>query len=313
MGQINKPLCATEYGNTGFGDCFLEPSKIVGALQVPSNFEISESDLPDLQVFLETKVHAAIGTRIFPYHNFISVTDNTEDVTINTTDYGSKIFIRDGFYDLSFRYLKGGVQAHQEFAKNEGTGKYFLFYDDNNVLYGYKSGLVLKGIPCELFKVLPWRFPTGAEAAQYIMRFILNPVYMNKGNLGFVKVTDFNVFDVLGLQDVALELYNLTSNVAKVKATSRVSAVDLYDTYSTNLASVNAWVATNNFGNPVTISTVTAEPATKSWVITFLAGNFNASDKVYLKLAPAATLKEAPILVEGFDTSQSLTIEGPAS
>jgi hypothetical protein len=119
MGTLNKPLCATEYGNTGYGECFLEPSKIVGAIQVPKEFEITEDDYATLQDFLNTKVSAGVGARIFPYHNFISVTDNTEDVTINTTDYGAKIFIRDGFYDFTFRYLKGGVQLHQEIGRTK--------------------------------------------------------------------------------------------------------------------------------------------------------------------------------------------------
>jgi hypothetical protein len=313
MNSLNKPICATEYGNTGYGDCILEPSKIVGAIQVPSSFQIAETDLATLQTVLETAVHAAIGSRIFPYHSFIGVTDNTEDVTINTTDYGSKLFIRDGFYDFTFRYLRGGVLAHNEFAKNEGSGKYFLFYDDNNVLYGYTAGGVLKGIPTELFKVLPWRFPTGADAAQYLMRFIINPIYMNKGNLGFVKVVDFNVFDVAGLQEVKLELVNLASNVAIVKAFSKISAVDLYDAYSSNLAQTTAWRAENELGETIAITTAATSPSNEGWSITFNSGSFNASDKVYLKLALPSVLKAAPISMEGFDTSTALEIEGPAS
>jgi hypothetical protein len=313
MSKLNKPLCATEYGNTGFGDCFLEPSKIIGVIQVPSTFQIAEANLADLQTYLETAVHAAPGSRLYPYHNFISVADNTEDVTINTTDYGSKLFIRDGYYDFTFRYLRGGVLAHNEFAKNEGTGKYFMFYDDNGVLYGYKSGGALKGIPCELFKVLPWRFPSGADAAQYLMRFIINPIYMNKGNLGFVKVTNFNLFDVQGLQDVSLELVSIASNVAIVKAYSKISAVDMYDAYSTNIAATAAWQAVNELGATCAITTVTTNSTEKGWNVTLNAGTFNASDKIYLKWAEASVLKAAPILVEGFDTSTALEIEAPAS
>lgn len=316
MPNLNNPLCATEYGNTGFGDCFLEPGKLVGAIQVPSNFQIAESDLATLQEFLTVKVHAAIGTRIFPYHNWINVTDNTEDVTINTTDYGAKIFIRDGFYDFTFRYLKGGVQAHQEFAKNEGSGKYFLFYDDNGVLYGYKSGGVLKGIPTELFKVLPWRPNTGADAAQYLLRMVINPVYMNKGNLGFVKVKDaldFNLFDVTGLQDVELELVSLAGNVATVKAYSKISKVDMYDAYSTNLSETTAWSARNEDNTNVTITSVTTNSGAKAWVITLNGTTFYASDKVYLRGTNASVWRAAPIEVEGFEAKDELTIEGPLS
>lgn len=313
MSKMNVPICATAYGNTGYGDCYVEPSKIVGAIQVPSNFEIAEANVPQLQSFLESKISAAIGTRIFPYHNFISVQDSTEEETINTTDYGAKIFIRDGYYDFQFRYLKGGVMAHQQFAKNEGTGKYFLFYDDNNTLYGYKSGTSLKGIPCELFKVKPWRFPTGAEAAQYNMRFIINPIYMNKGNLGYIRVEEFNVFDIVGLQDVELKLVSQASNAVTVKALSRVSAVDLYDVYSSNLNQAVAWKAVNESGISVAITSVALDAVNKAWVVTLNSGTFAASDKVYLKLADASVLEASPILMSGFDTSVALTVEAPLS
>ncbi|MFO7257945.1 MAG: hypothetical protein DIU61_009630 [Bacteroidota bacterium] len=307
MATLNKPLCATSYGNTGFGDCFLEPSKIVGAFQVPSNFQIREADIANLQEILVDKIHAPITSRVFPYHNFISITDNTEDVTINTTDYGAKIFIRDGFYDFTFRYLKGGVQAHQEFAKNEGSNKYFLFYDDNGVLYGYISGGVLKGIPVDLFKVLPWRFPTGAEAAQYLMRFIINPVYMNKGNLGFIKVKDaleFNLFDVVGLQDVVLTILDSADNVATVQVRSKISDVNLYSAYKTNLLQTTAWRA---FKSDNTLSSITSVSDNSADEAFDVAVNYNDwaaefdGDKMTIQLAIPSVLKAPPIEMEGFE------------
>lgn len=313
MANLNNPLCATSYGNTGFGDCFLEPSKIVGAIQVPADFSISEDDTTGLLAFLETKIHAAIGTRIFPYHNFISVTDNTEDVTINTTDYGAKIFIRDGFYDFTFRYLKGGVLAHQEFAKNEGSNKYFLFYDDNGVLFGYKSAGLLKGIPVELFKVLPWRPATGADAAQYLMRFIINPVYMNKGNLGYLKVKDalgFNLFDVAGLQEIELTIIDQTANVATVKVTAKISAVDLYPIYKTNLLQLTAWKAFKSDGSASSVTAVADNAADEAFDVTVHFTNWQQEAdgaEMKIQLAAAAVLRAAPISIEGFDDQDGVS------
>ncbi len=311
--KLNKPLCATSYGNTGFGDCFLDPSKIVGAIEVPGSFEIAEGDIPTLQAFFLTKTHAAIGTRVFPYHNFTNVTDNTEDVTINTTDYGAKYVTRDGFYDFTFRYFKGGVNLHQEIQKNAGSGKYFLFYDDNGILYGYKSSGKLKGVPTDIFYVNPWRFATGADAASYQLRFIINPRYMNKGNLGYIPVTSFNLFDIAGLQELAIELVSLAANVAHVRMFTKISAVDMHTAYATNFAQAAAWQAINEDGDNVALTTVTDDVTNGGWTITFNGGTFFASDKIYLKTAAAATLKATPILVTGFEASEALTIEGPLS
>lgn len=312
MATLNKPLCATQYGNTGFGECFLEPGKIKGAIQVPASFEIAQGDVnDDLLEFFTAKIHAAIGTRIFPYHKFINVTDNTEDVTINTTDYGAKIFIRDGFYDFTYRYLAGGVQAHQEFQKNEGSNKYFLFYDDNNVLYGYQVGGKLKGIPTELFKVLPWRQNTGADAAQYLMRFIIDPIYMNKGNLGFIKVEDFNMFDVLGLQEIELKLIESTLNVATIQVRSKISDVNLYSTYKTSLLLTAAWRAFKSSGAASSIATVADNATEEAFDIavnfTHYQQEFNGAEMV-IQLQPAATLRATPILIEGFEDKDGVEL-----
>lgn len=312
MATINKPLCATSYGNTGFGDCFLEPSKIVGAIQVPSNFEISESDLDDLQEFFNTRVHAAIGARIFPYHNFISVTDNTEDVSITTTDYGAKYITRDGFYDFTFRYLKGGVQLHQEIGKNAGSNKYFLFYDDNGVLYGYTSGGKLKGIPVDIFYVNPWRLPTGADGAQYLLRFIINPIYMNKGNLGFIKVADalnFNLFDIVGLQEVTLTVIDQVNNVATVKVTTKISDVDLYGSHKANLLQTTAWRLFKSDGTASTVVSVADNPSDEAFDVTLNPAAVQQETdgaEMTIQLAIASVLKAPPISMEGFDDSDGV-------
>lgn len=309
MATLNKPICATEYGNTGLGDCYIELDKIVGSIQVPSNFQIAQSDVAGLLDFLETKTYAAIGTRIFPYPKLINITDNSEDITINTTEYGDKIFVKDGFYDWTFRYLKGGVQLHQELAKNQGSGKYFLFFDKNNVLIGYKSGSVLRGVPVDQFRVLPWRPNTGAESALFNLRFIIDPIYLNQGNLGFLKVTDFNLLDVVGLQEVELTIIDQTLNVATVKVTSKIGGVDLYGAYKTNLLQVTAWKGFKSDGSASSVTSVADNPADEAFDVALNAGDvINEADgaRMKIQLAAAHILNASPILISGFDDSDGV-------
>lgn len=310
MTTLNKPLCATNYGNTGFGDCFLEPGKIKGSFQVPSSLLITLDDLPDLQALLTEKVSAPIGQRIFPYHGFISNTDNTEDPTINTTDYGDKMFIRDGFYDFTFRYTNGGVMAHQEFQKNEGTNKYFLFYDDNGNIFGYKKSGGLAGIKNTLFKVNPWRFASGSDTAQYTMRHIIDPIYMNKGNLGFIHTDSFNFFDILGIEELAIQFISLAGSAAKVKLVTKISGVDMYEAYSTEFASPTAWEAVDEQGNTINISNVTLDSTNQAWNV-FMTTGFASADKVFLRTADADVLDGLGIT--GFEGHEPVQIEGPAS
>jgi hypothetical protein len=303
MATLNKPLCATNYGNTGVGECFIDLDKIIGAIQVPPNFQIAQSDVAGLLAFFETKIHAAIGTRVFPYPKLTNITDNTEDITINTTDYGDKIYVKDGFYDWTFRYLNGGVQLHQELAKNSGANKHFLFFDKNSVLIGYKSGVYLKGIPVDQFRVLPWRPNTGAESALFNMRFIIDPIYLNGGNLGFLKV-DFNLLDLVGLQDVELTIIDQAANVATVKVRSKISDVDLYATYKTNLLETTAWRFFKSDGSASSITNVADNAADEAFDVTGnyadWAAEFDGAEMT-IKLAIPSVLKAAPIEMEGFE------------
>lgn len=315
MSTLNKPLCATSYGNTGFGNCFLEPKKIVGGFDVPASFSISQADLATLQVKFNTARHAAIGARIFPYHNFTAINDQTEEVNMITTDYGAKYKNRDGWYDLTFRYMQGGVMVHQEMQKNEGAGKRFILYDEDNTLFGYRFNGSLTGIPVEQFLPLPWRFATGSDKAQYLLRFIFDPKYINKGNLAYVKLTDFNAFDIAGLEDVTLSLDSLAASVATVLASSKISDINLYSAFSANLAQVTAWVLTNKQTGAVSALTTAAVNATKGgWDLTIPTAAWSAAasgDKFSIRLAAPSVLSAAPISLSGYESRDELIITKP--
>lgn len=308
--KLNKPVCATSFGNTGFGECTLDPAEFEGAIQVGKDFSIATGDLATLFTKFDTARHAAIGARLFPYKNFISVTDNTEEPSITTTDYGAKYKTRDGDYDITFRYIKGGVQAHQEFQKNEGDGKYFYFFDKKGVLYGYKSGGALKPIPVDQFLVLPWRFATGADKASYLLRFIISQVYLNKGNLGFLSITDFNIRDIEGLQNVDLILAGQAGNVLTVQARSSISDVDMHATYGTVMAAAGGWKCINKAtGATVTITTVAS--TTGGWTVTLDSTTYTgltAGAQLELSWVAPSVLSQSPYNVKGFETVEPLII-----
>lgn len=315
MAEINIPICQEMYGNSGYGDCAFDPKKIKGAFQVPLDFVITANDIANLRQFLQNKVLADPGERIFPYHGFINLTDNTEDTQIETTDYGAKIITREGDYDLLFRYLNGGAMLHNLIQRNAGPGKAFLYYDEVGNIIGYKTTEGLKGVPT-LFHVPNWRFATGSAAATYNLRFIMESFYLNYGNLGFISERRFVLSDIKGLQDVTLNLVDLVSNVATIIARTTISGVNMAVAYSANLT-VGAWVAYDENGNDVPVTNVspnaTASGTQPGWDITFSPTEFNAADKVYLSWIAAGELAVSPYLVKGFDVSIPLEIEAPGS
>lgn len=313
--NFNQPLCASSYGNVGFGDCFLDLQKIRGAIQVPRDFQIGLSDLATLQTFLENKVLGVIGVRIFPYGGFETINDGTEEPTFNTTDYGFKYKVRNGFYDWTFRYFSGGIMLQSEIQKNGGSGKSFLFYDDANVLFGYKSGSYLKGIPDTIFEPLPWRPNTGAEAAQLLLRFIFDPIYVNYGNFGYIKQSTFNYRDLTGVQEVDLQLLSLSSNIAKIQPLTKVSGINLEETYGAQLASAARWSARKRSNDAnIVITGVSNSTSDKSIAITFDSATISgmaATDAVMLRGTSASDWNTAGI--SGFEAHEELAIELPGS
>lgn len=326
MAKINKALCAQDYGNSGFGDCYLDLDEIIGGMQVTRDFRVTEAQVADFMEYLKTLVHAPIGSRIFPYQNFINLTDNTEDETIASTDYGAKYVTTEGDYDLSFRYLIGGIQVHNEIQKNAGENKYFILFAKNGAVLFYRSGKDLVGIPTSQFIVPKWRFPTGAEKIIMNLRLIFKPIYLNKGNLGFLK-PDFNMFDIKGLEDIELEVVSQVANQVTVRAVTKIADQNLFATYGVKLASVAAWRSYDESdSSAISIVSVTANAdagpvdSKGGWDIvlnptTILA--MNPGDKFSISLAPASVLFANPFNIEGFENKPSdrliLEIEEPAS
>ena len=86
--------------------------------------------------------------------------------------------------------------------------------------------------------------------------------------------TDFNVNDLEGLLDA--ELVELAANVgaaykmgAFVKNTELSKNVDLYDEYSTELASASLWTGTTAAGAVLVPTSVAVDATLKGWTVTF--------------------------------------------
>ncbi len=186
------------------------------------------------------RYHAAIGTRIFLFPKLINCTDNTEDSTINTTDYGTKIFIvEDGFYDWTFRYQKGGVQATPGIGKECSV---LIITSFSSIRTMFCSGTTLadiqRGFPIEQYPILPWRLNTGSEAALYNQRVHNRPYLFEQGNLGFLKVTS-TWSTWWASRTWVMAIIDQAANVSTVKVRSKISDVDLYGTYRTSLLTNN--------------------------------------------------------------------------
>lgn len=268
MADFNQIVCKTNLGNTGFGDCILIPDKIKGYFEVPKNFRITTANLATLQAILTTAAqNPSKALRVYPVHNFDGITDNSEDDVYQTTGYGDQNFSREGKYDWMFTYSEGGSCLHNALRKRPVKGINVIFYDDNNVLYGWEVNGEMAGIPLIIFKAQKMKINDGANSTQFMLKMMFDAIYLNEESIYFKA--DFLLSEVQGLKDV--ELFEIaaqdTLGTFKVGARTACSKTNLYDLYSTELADDSLWTATNEDGDAIAITSVTANAGIEGFII----------------------------------------------
>lgn len=271
MAILNTITCAAAGSNTGIPDCALTLKNVVGGFLVPNSFELTNTQLAD-SASVQAALLAAVNNnnpalRIYPLPEVVGITDNSEDPVTQTLGFGATVIVRDGKYNLTFQYTKGGNCVSNALTKfNNGNYKYIGF-DAQGVLFGTKVGTSLKGIPLDFFYNRPFKFNDGSNIAVYSYQISFNPNYINTG-LGFLQM-DLSVLQAYsGLLNVNLSLPTIrVTNVIKVKANTGCSGADLYDLYATELAAVSAWVVTEA-GKNITITSVAVDANLKAWTIT---------------------------------------------
>ncbi len=267
---INTPICSTvNGGNSGVPGCYFNPKNIVGVIMVDKNATFTAAEVADFKTTLQTGVLAAGASRIYPIFRFVEVSDNSEEETFSIAGYGEKEPVKDGDYDLKFRFIKGGLCLLKNLRKfNNSDMKMLLVDSDNNVFGTLNSSGELCGLSGVVFAP-KMKFNDGSNASQYFFRIILDkPEELNDAP-GFVHC-DFNVEnEVKGNLDVELVQHEVDFGVATIKLRTACGKTDLYDTYEDEFAVVENWTCANSSGAAVTITGVTKDAVNKAWDIAF--------------------------------------------
>lgn len=270
--MLNRKTCLAEgSANTGFGDCFLNPSFIVGMILIPKDREytpVETATKETIAAAILADTRAIKINRAYPITNLEAITDNSEEASYSTLGYGSKSMNKEGDYDWSFQFVKGGICLNKSLRKFNGSSKSALFYDENGTIFGVKSGVNLKGVPLASFYVPPFKIADGSNATDYRVRVAHKPNYLND-SIGFVECERALLDDIDGLQDVVLSTaVGSATPIFKIKATTGCSGDDLYELYSTELADESLWIAKGADGSVLTITSVVVDPALQAWTVT---------------------------------------------
>lgn len=295
MSVINKKTCLESGGNTGYGQCFFDLDVMKGMFIVSQDFALTEDQLASVDTVvaaLEAATIAAKSSRAYPLHKWVTPTNNSSDVTLQTFGNGAVRVTSEGKYDFTYQYLDGGMCLNKSLRKfNNSGGWAAYFYDNSGQLVGYKVGNTLKGIPLDLLYIPKMTPADYSNATVYAVRVSFDPVYLND-KFGIVEADDFTTWEsIKGVNDVAL---TATREAAVITATasSGCAGTNLYDLFSDELAVVGAWVAKNKAtGAAITIDSVTANADAEGWDITLDDGDADyTTGAVTLSLATAAAL-----------------------
>jgi len=301
--MLNTKICLAGGANTGFGDCTLDIKNIVGLFLVPQGTEISETDLLDLGAYLADKINANDpAERFYPVHGFEEVADNSEEVQVQTFGYGGKAVTREGEYDWTFRFINGGICLSNSLRKFNASKKDVFFIDANGILFGSFANDALRSVPLTLFYAPPFGLNDGANTANYGVRVSFKPNFINE-NLGFVDTSSMNLIlsTFKGLQNLILvPIDPENAPVVKIKAVAGCDRRNLFDALSADLDAPAVWSATSVDGTALTVSTVTTDSATDSFIVTVTG----ATGDYYLNLVGPEDLATAGIL--GYEAKRVL-------
>lgn len=266
---INTPVCVVGGANTGVPACAMAPDKFVGAILIPRSKTFTDVEAVAIIRHLQAMCLAVASQRAYPIFRFEEIADNSEEETVNTLGYGSKQVAKDGKYDWTFRFLKGGLCFQKKLRAFNKADMKVLFVDSNNIIFGTRAADGnITGFSLDFFYAKPFKAADGSNAAIFQARFALskpaefneNVVYVNPG----VDVEE----SIKGNIDVELVQLAVASGKVTVGVQTVCDKVDLFETYDDALASGDLWKVTKA-GAVVAVTSVAKSATLPGWVISF--------------------------------------------
>ena len=298
---LNDPGCGGIYAaNTGTPGCAFNPGLIVGAMLVDKDKTFTITTAAAFITEVQLLCLAGPSTRSYPIYKFSAVEDKSTEPSFKELGYGSRQPTSDGKYDFVFEMTQGGhCHNNQLMHFNNDHSKRVIFFDENNMVIGTKTGATtVKGLEMEFFKAHPFKIATGKDApSQFKVEFALSkPAELNEDiayfDLGASPESSFQ-----GLLDI--EMFDLGAGSAVTKHVIGIRSicdkVNLYDAYSTTLVSAFATIFTAAIaGVNDVITAATAVPALKGIELDFTTGG-----TVVVTMAIPLTLAQTPNFIGG--------------
>lgn len=274
MATLGAISCLTGVGNTGIQQCAFDPKFIQGAILAPKGYQLP---VASLSTALASLLYATSKTgRGYPIYDFEKMTDSSDKLVLQTMATGAKHPVREGYTDLMFQYVAGGMSLNRNLRLFNGANWDFFFIDNDPLgqkimgISGKTTG-TLQPFPSDggFFWAHPWTPNTGSEITGYNVQFSTRQNYTND-LINFVSYAGDMPTAFPGLCDVIL------TPSATVNATARSFNISLLSPLGTDIGALNSaalsgagsslWTAALPAGGALTVTSSTWVPSTTAGV-----------------------------------------------
>jgi hypothetical protein len=294
--------------NTG-AECDESMGPTAMLFAIPPGLTWQASDLEDFFTYLNTKIHAPLGQRVYPLFGpdvpIRKITMNKESDVIPVQDDGTPIFVRYGMITRMLGTTGGGLCYAQVLQSLLRAGYGIVEVDNaNQVLMRANEDGTYGGLKTTFMYSPSPDLADLKNPAYTYFQFTFDP----REYVGFGEIfqADSDITDLTGLLDV--ELTDATGSSAtklKIGVETICANTDLVALLGSPLAAVAIFVVTKQSdGTPVTISAA----AIVSGHIE-LTGTFTSATAYVVALADVATLFTNGI--EGYEGTKSVVITIP--
>lgn len=219
MAILGAISCTTGVGNTGIQLCAFDPKFIQGAILAPKGYQLP---VANLSTALSALLYNTSKTgRGYPVYDFEKVTDSSDKLVLQSMATGAKHPVREGYTDLMYQYVAGGLSLLKNLRLFNGSNWDFYLIDNDPLgqkimgITGKTAGN-LAPFPSDggFFWAHPWTPNNGTEIAGYNLQFSTKQIYTND-LINFVSFAGDLPTAFPGLTDAILQANAVASVVAK--------------------------------------------------------------------------------------------------
>ena len=311
---LNDPGCATYGGNTGTPGCAFNPGLIVGAMLVDKDKTFTITTAAAFITEVQLMCLAGASARAYPIYKFSEIEDKSTEPGFKELGYGNRQPTSDGKYDFIFKMTQGGHCHNNQLMKfNNDHSKRVIFFDENNMVIGTKTGATtMKGLEMEFFKAHPFKIATGKDApSEFKVEFALAKPHELNQNIAYFDLGASPESSFQGLLDIEMYDTGLTSTagVFHIGIRSICDKVNLYDSYSSLIVAHFSTIFTATAGGTAANPTACAlSPTVKGFALTFASAGVHI-----ITMALPLTLAQTPNFIGavgdvGFECLDTLSV-----